>query len=137
MGKFSWQIQITTDETTMLVALTRAYRNSLIEVLTATSASQALAQLANGDFQLMLIDLDMRRQEGFDLLRDVSRLRAGIPLLLHRVGTDLELALTSPEWGLSLRWQARPRELAAIPEPGDTIRLRVPDDAWTVLEVEG
>ncbi|MDZ7708195.1 MAG: ABC transporter ATP-binding protein [Trueperaceae bacterium] len=56
---------------------------------------------------------------------------------VHRVGTDLELALTSPEWGLALRWQVRPRELGTTPEPGDTIRLRVPDDAWTVLEVEG
>jgi len=56
---------------------------------------------------------------------------------VHRVGTDLELALTSPQWGLSVRWQARPRELREPPEPGDTIRLRVPDDAWTVLEVEG
>jgi ABC-type Fe3+/spermidine/putrescine transport system ATPase subunit len=55
---------------------------------------------------------------------------------VHRVGTDLELLLASPEWGLELRWRVRPRELADVPEPGDDLTLRVPDDAWSVLAVE-
>ena len=55
----------------------------------------------------------------------------------HVVGSDLEFVLTSPDWNLDLRWRARPRELAEIPTAGDELRLRVPDDAWTVLEVQG
>ncbi|MDZ7801250.1 MAG: ABC transporter ATP-binding protein [Trueperaceae bacterium] len=55
---------------------------------------------------------------------------------VQRVGTDLALQLASPEWGVQLTWHARPRELASgPPQVGDTLHLRVPDDAWTVLEV--
>lgn len=53
----------------------------------------------------------------------------------HVVGADLEFRLASPAWGLELRWRARPRELEVVPVPGDEVRLHVPDDAWTVLEV--
>jgi len=54
---------------------------------------------------------------------------------VHRVGDDLELLLFAPDWGLELRWRARPRELATLPEAGGSLTLHVPDDAWTVLEV--
>lgn len=53
----------------------------------------------------------------------------------HLAGTDVEFGLWSPTWGLALRWRARPRELETMLEPGDEVRLRVPDDAWTLLEV--
>ena len=53
----------------------------------------------------------------------------------HRVGDDVEFRLHSPAWGLELRWRARPRELPDPPEVGEEIRLAVPDEAWTVLEV--
>lgn len=51
------------------------------------------------------------------------------------VDSDIEFLLFAPEWGLSLRWRARPRELDVLPDVGDVLRLTVPDDAWTVLEV--
>lgn len=82
MGLNAWRIQITTDETVMLLALGRAYRNLTLAIITATDADQALAQLESADFHLMLLDLDMRTCCGFELLREVSRRRADIPLLL-------------------------------------------------------
>lgn len=55
----------------------------------------------------------------------------------HVVGSDVEFLLSSPLWGLELRWRARPRELPSLPEIGDDVTLHVPEDAWTVLEVHG
>ena len=90
-----------------------------------------------------LIPAGAARELGFagpTLLR-VERLRPdrdGQPFEVrarHVVGSDLEFRLASLAWGLELRWRARPRELDELPEPGDELRLRVPDDAWTVLEV--
>ena len=90
-----------------------------------------------------LIPAAAARELGFagpTLLR-VERLRPdpdGQPFEVrarHVVGSDLEFRLASRAWGLELRWRARPRELDELPEPGDELRLRVPDDAWTVLEV--
>jgi thiamine transport system ATP-binding protein len=91
-----------------------------------------------------LIPAGRARELGFDgptLLR-VERLtpdpdgRAFEVRAVHRVGSDLELRLASPDWGLELHWRARPRELETLPRAGGTVRLRVPDDAWTVLAVE-
>jgi ABC-type Fe3+/spermidine/putrescine transport system ATPase subunit len=55
---------------------------------------------------------------------------------VQRLGHDLELRLFAPDWGIELPWRARPREFDRPPEPGGTLRLRVPDDAWTVMAVE-
>ena len=52
-----------------------------------------------------------------------------------RVGAELELELFSAEWGIPVRWLVRPRELDGPAEAGGLLRLRVPDDAWTILEV--
>ncbi len=91
-----------------------------------------------------LIPAGRARELGFDgttLLR-VERLAPdpdGRPFEVRgvqRVGSDLELRLFAADWGLELRWRVRPRELTAFPETGDELRLRVPDDAWTVLAVE-
>ncbi|MEX2501948.1 MAG: ABC transporter ATP-binding protein, partial [Trueperaceae bacterium] len=52
-----------------------------------------------------------------------------------RVGPDLELTLFAPDWSFELRWRVRPRELESLPNLGDVLALRVPDDAWTRLGV--
>lgn len=53
---------------------------------------------------------------------------------VERRDLELELRLLEPEWGLTLHWRVRPRELDRPPEPGERLTLRVPDDAWWPLE---
>lgn len=76
------QIQTISDEITMLMALTRAYRNSSIDIITANSRAQALEQIDIFTFQLILLDLDISNGSGMELLRTISHIQAGIPILL-------------------------------------------------------
>lgn len=80
------QIQIISDEVMMLMAISRAYRNSTVDVITAGNKAQALKQLEIFQFQVLLLDLDIKDQSGFELLQTVSRNHAGVPVILLTTG---------------------------------------------------
>ncbi len=82
------QIQTISDEITMLMALTRAYRRSPIDIITATSTSQALAQFDIFSFALILLDLDINDGGAMELLRTVSSVQAGVPVILLTTDTS-------------------------------------------------
>ncbi len=80
------QVQIISDEVMLLMALARAFRNSSVDVITAVNKVQALKQLEVFQFQMMLLDLDIKDQSGFELLQTVSRSLAGVPVILMTTG---------------------------------------------------
>lgn len=82
MATSTRQIQIISDEVMMLMALTRAYRHTTVEVISASSRADALQQIESFDFQLFLLDLDIRDESGFELLHDLSERAAGVPVIL-------------------------------------------------------
>lgn len=84
------QIQIISDEVMLLMALARAYRNSSVDVITASNKIQALQQLEVFRFQVMLLDLDLKDRSGLELLKTVSRTHAGVPALLLTTGNSRE-----------------------------------------------
>ncbi len=76
------QVQAISDEVTLLMALTRAYRHSPVDIITATSSAQAIEQIDIFTFQLILLDLDMDDHSGMKILRLVSSTQAGVPVVL-------------------------------------------------------
>lgn len=60
--------------------------------------------------------------------------RAFVVRAVRRGAADLDLVLFERLWNVEVRYRVRPRELDVVPAVGDTLSLRIPDDAFTVLE---
>lgn len=89
-----------------------------------------------------VLPADVGRRLGFDgpVLLRTERLTPdpdGRPFPVARVvrlGDEVAFDLEAPDWGATLRWVARPRELPGeVPGVGEALSLRVPGDAWTPL----
>ncbi len=76
------QIQITTDETTIRLAVSRAFRDTSIDPVVASNTFQALSQLDVFDFDLFLLDLDMKDGCAFELLETMSERFPRVPTIL-------------------------------------------------------
>jgi len=69
------------------------------EIIEAGDAREALAAIAEGSWQLALIDLNLPGRGGLDLLRDLKHLRSEIPLLVVSAHTEEEFALRALKLG--------------------------------------
>ncbi len=69
------------------------------EIVEAGDAREALAAIAEGSWQLALIDLNLPGRGGLDLLRDLKHLRSEIPLLVVSGHTEEEFALRALKLG--------------------------------------
>ena len=69
------------------------------EIVEAGDAREALAAIAEGSWQLALIDLNLPGRGGLDLLRDLKQLRSDIPLLVVSGHTEEEFALRALKLG--------------------------------------
>jgi DNA-binding NarL/FixJ family response regulator len=69
------------------------------EIVEAGDAREALAAIAEGSWQLALIDLNLPGRGGLDLLRDLKHLRSEIPLLVVSAHTEEEFALRALKLG--------------------------------------
>ena len=76
------QVQLITDEHVLLKALVRAYRDSAIDILAASSHHQAISQFDTFDFELIILDFDIDRTNCFELLQMISARCAGTPVIL-------------------------------------------------------
>ena len=86
MGLRFGQIQIVTDETVLLLAVSRAYRNKPVDVVTATNTDQALTQLSVFNFDLFLLDLDMKDGCSLGLLETMTERFPSAPVILMTTG---------------------------------------------------
>jgi DNA-binding NtrC family response regulator len=96
------------DEETL--AIGRAILAGPFDVLTASSASEALEVLERGHVGILLTDLQMTGRDGVDLIREASRARRDLICILLS-GSDDSRALA---------------ECAALPELHRTLRKPVP-----------
>lgn len=69
------------------------------EIVEAGDAREALAAIAEGSWQLALVDLNLPGRGGLDLLRDIKQLRKEIPLLVVSAHTEEEFALRALKLG--------------------------------------
>ena len=89
MRKSPWQVQIIDEEVVILLAVSRAYRDKSVDIVTATNVDQALVQMDIFNFDLFLLDLDLKGCCSFRLLRIMTERFPDIPVVLMTTG-DIE-----------------------------------------------
>ena len=82
MRKGPLQVQIIDEEIVILLAVSRAYRNKPIDIISADNADKALAQMAVFNVNLFLLDLDMKDRSSFQLLEIMTERSPEIPVIL-------------------------------------------------------
>jgi CheY-like chemotaxis protein len=82
MSKSTRQVQLISGEPVLMKALMRAYRDSAIDIVAASSHMQAISQLDTFGFDLIIFDLDTDRSNRFELLQMMSARCAGTPIIL-------------------------------------------------------
>lgn len=82
MSKTTRQVHLISGEQLLLKALMRAYRESAIDIVAASSHLQAITQLNTFSFDLIICDLDTDRSNRFELLQMISARWAGTPIIL-------------------------------------------------------
>jgi DNA-binding response OmpR family regulator len=80
------QIQIATDETTIRLAVARAFRDTSVDVVAASNTFQALSQLDVFIYDLFLLDLDMKDGCAFGLLETMTERFPRVPVILTTTG---------------------------------------------------
>jgi len=93
MGGVPIQIQIIDNEIVMAMAVSRAYRNKPIDIITATNIDQAIEQMDVFHFSLFLLDLDMKDCCSFQLLEIITRRFPETPVILMTTADIFSLAL--------------------------------------------
>jgi len=78
----SWQIQIIDEEVVILLALSRAYQGKLVDIVTATTMDQVLSQMDVFNFDLFLLDLDLKGCCSLELLKIMTDRFPDIPVIL-------------------------------------------------------
>lgn len=89
MHKGSCLVQIIDDEVVILLAVSRAYRDKSVDIVTAANIDQALAQMDVFNFDLFLLDLDMKDRCSYALLKIMTDRYPDIPVILMTTG-DIE-----------------------------------------------
>jgi len=84
------RILLAEDDAMLAQAVTRALQQSAHTVHAAASGEEADAALAGNDYDLVLLDLNLPRLDGFEVLRRLRQRRAGVPVLVISVRDSLE-----------------------------------------------
>ena len=88
-------ILIIDDEPSMLEMLRAELERRGYAVVTRTSPEEALRELADHDFGVVLSDLNMRGMSGVDLCREVVQLREDTPVIVMTAFASIEAAIAS------------------------------------------
>lgn len=86
-------VQIIDDEIVMLMAVSRAFRHKPVDIIPASNIDQALEQLDTFDFNLFILDLDIKGCCGFQLLERMTRRFPQTPVILMTTADVQSLAL--------------------------------------------
>ena len=82
MGTEPRKILVVDDDMLILLALSRAYRNRLLDITTAADASHALTLIDTTRFDLFIVDLDLHGHSGFELLSIIDNRFPYIPMII-------------------------------------------------------
>jgi len=92
-------ILIVDDEKNIRLALSMALEQLDIPVETAASGEEALERLAQGGYELMLLDLRMPGLDGMEVLRQVSQQRLEIKVIIITAYGSIDLAVEAMKLG--------------------------------------
>ena len=93
------RVLVVDDERSIGLAIQRLLRSRGYEVDTATSAAQALAQLAEGGHQLVITDLNLGGTSGMDLLASVKARRPATAVVMITAYGSEKLAVEAMKRG--------------------------------------
>jgi two-component system response regulator AtoC len=89
------RILIIDDDTSMLETLRADLESRGYEVVVEATPEGALRQLGEGDFSLVLTDINMRGMSGVDLCQEVASLREETPVIVMTAFASIEAAVAS------------------------------------------
>ncbi|HEY7493582.1 MAG TPA: sigma-54 dependent transcriptional regulator [Candidatus Tectomicrobia bacterium] len=103
------------DEPAILHAFQRSFRKPDVEVLTAASAAEGLAMVAQHHPEVVLLDLSLPDRSGLDVLRCIQQQDARIPVIFITGQGTTETAIEAMKLG-AFDYLLKPLELAPLRE---------------------
>jgi DNA-binding NtrC family response regulator len=100
------RILIVDDEQDLVSAMAERLSLRGFEVLTATSGSEALRQVAEHDFSVLLIDVKMPGIDGLELTAEIKQKRPSLPVILftgHSSVADAERGIQEGAFGYLMK----------------------------------
>lgn len=92
-------VLIIDDEASLRHTLTRVLRQAGCEVVSAESGPEALQQLAAGHFDLIYLDIRLPGMDGVQILKEIRRQDARLPVILLTAYGSLQTALEALRLG--------------------------------------
>lgn len=75
-------VLIVDDDTAVLTILYKVIKSNGLEADTASSGEQALALLAQREYELLLLDVNMKGMDGFEVVQAIRRNALKIPIII-------------------------------------------------------
>ena len=122
------------DDTALGQGIRLALESDSVQVTLCAALSQARSALSGSDFDLLILDVNLPDGSGLDLLRDVRRGHAGVPVILltaNDLETDIVVGLesgaddyiTKPFSLAVLRARVNAQLRRSVPAPAATVEL--------------
>jgi DNA-binding response OmpR family regulator len=92
-------VLIVDDEKNIRLTLSQALEALEVETDTAANGEEALAKLQEGEFGLILLDLKMPGMDGMEVLREVSKIRPDIRIIILTAYGTVESAVEAMKLG--------------------------------------
>jgi CheY-like chemotaxis protein len=108
-------ILIVDDEKNIRLALSMALEQLGIPVETAASGEEALAKVAQAEYDLMLLDLRMPGMDGMEVLRQVSQRRPELKVIIITAYGSIDLAVEAMKLG-AVDFLQKPFDVAQVRE---------------------
>jgi CheY-like chemotaxis protein len=102
------RVLLVDDEPPILRSLTRLLSFEPYDIVTATTATTAVAELEKSEFSVVLSDFDLGGVDGVELLRDVRRLSPDTSRILFSGHIDVELLRRAVNGGEVYRFVTKP-----------------------------
>ena len=75
-------VLIVDDDTAVLTILYKVIKSNGLEADTASSGEQALALLTQREYELLLLDINMKGMDGFEVIQTILRNGLKIPIII-------------------------------------------------------
>ena len=75
-------VLIVDDDTAVLTILYKVIKSNGLEADTASSGEQALALLTQREYELLLLDINMKGMDGFEVIQTIRRNGLKIPIII-------------------------------------------------------
>jgi two-component system, OmpR family, copper resistance phosphate regulon response regulator CusR len=93
------RILIAEDETRIASFLEKGLRASGFATSVAADGDTALAMAGSGEFDLLVLDIGLPGRDGFEVLRELRRLRMPLPVVILTARDSVDDTVAGLDWG--------------------------------------